>query len=109
MIDSHKSGASSVHRNDLLDAIVAAPPSGGELLYVARHGDEYVWERIPEGAPASPPSEADAWIFYGGTWPTDDPVASAALFEDLLAEMESMTGGIDRCRWPLDEPWPHGH
>jgi len=24
--------------------------------------------------------------------------------------MEAMAGGFpDRCRWPLDEPWPHMH
>jgi hypothetical protein len=27
----------------------------------------------------------------------------------LLAEMESMCGGADRCRWPLDQPYPPGH
>jgi hypothetical protein len=29
--------------------------------------------------------------------------------EDLLAEMESMCGGADRCRWPLDQPYAPGH
>jgi hypothetical protein len=29
--------------------------------------------------------------------------------EDLLAEMESMCGGADRCRWPLDQPYPVRH
>ena len=27
----------------------------------------------------------------------------------LLAEMESMCGGADRYRWPLDQPYPPGH
>jgi hypothetical protein len=30
-------------------------------------------------------------------------------FDDLLAELESMAAGADRCRWPVDEPWPHFH
>jgi hypothetical protein len=30
-------------------------------------------------------------------------------FDDLLAELESMAGAADRCRWPVDEPWPHQH
>ena len=29
--------------------------------------------------------------------------------EELLAEMESMCGGADRCRWPLDQPYPIQH
>jgi hypothetical protein len=32
-----------------------------------------------------------------------------ALFDDLLAELESMVDRTDRCRWPVDEPWPHAH
>ena len=59
-----------------------------------------------------PGGPADAWLYYTGRWP---PGAGAegstfpAFFDELLAEMESMVGGADRCRWPLDEPWPHGH
>jgi len=26
----------------------------------------------------------------------------------LLAETESMLGGADRCRWPLDQPYSPG-
>jgi hypothetical protein len=29
--------------------------------------------------------------------------------EDLLAELESMCGGADRCRWPLDQPYQMRH
>jgi hypothetical protein len=85
----------------------AAMPADGEVVSIDRHGDEYGWRRgvlLPtEGQPP------DAWICYSGRWPVDDPAAWAAFFDDLLAELESMTGGADRCRWPLDQPWPLGH
>jgi hypothetical protein len=32
-----------------------------------------------------------------------------AFFDDLLAELESMADHVDRCRWPLNDPWPHSH
>jgi hypothetical protein len=51
----------------------------------------------------------EAWIFYAGAWPVDDPARWSAFFNDLLAEMDSMVRGPDRCRWPLDDPWPHHH
>jgi len=101
-----------MHRTDLLGAILAAPPAAGELLYIARLGNGYTCRRIPAGATLAPPAnadEAEAWIYYGGPLPVDDPSRCAAVLDDLLAELESMTGGIDRCRWPLDQPWPHGH
>lgn len=100
-----------MHRNDLLGAILAAPPAAGELLHVARRGDEYTLARIGTEAVLAhlAPEEPEAWIYYDRAWPVDDPKHCAAILEDLLAELESMTGGIDRCRWPLDQPWPHGH
>lgn len=101
-----------MHRKDLLDAILASPPTAGEMLYVARRGDEYRCARIhadrilaPQGGGEGP----DAWIYYGGSWPVENRPRCEAILDDLLAEVESMTGGIDRCRWPLDDPWPHGH
>lgn len=101
-----------MHREDLLDAILAAPPSAGEMLYLARRGEEYRCAGMPTANILTPPvdtEEPDAWIYYGGVWPVEDRGRCAAILDDLLAELESMTGGIDRCRWPLDEPWPHGH
>lgn len=85
----------------------AARPADGEVVSIDRHGGEYRWRRgvmLPTGE--QPP---DAWISYSGRWPVDDPEGWVAFFADLLAELESMTGGADRCRWPLDEPWPRGH
>jgi len=97
-------------------AIQADPPADGELVYIGRHGTEYSWsvlggEVSPPGSPGSGGPDPDAWMYYAGPWPgaglTGD--REQAFYDDLLAELESMTGGADRCRWPLDEPWPHGH
>lgn len=89
---------------DLADARIAP----GEVVYLERRGDDYGWRRLPDGADLGPPpgdSLPDAWMFYTGSWLADVP----GFFDDLLAEMESMAGGSDRCRWPLDEPYPHAH
>jgi hypothetical protein len=49
-------------------------------------------------------------MYYSGRWPIDEPEKLPAFFEDLLAELESMTGAApDRCRWSPDDPWPHSH
>ena len=52
--------------------------------------------------------EPDAWMTFSAPWPWD-PQRLRAFFDDLLAELESMVARADRCRWPLDEPWPHMH
>ena len=101
-----------MHREDLLDAILDSPPSAGDLLYLGRRGEQYRYAAIRAGSLLSAAridEEPEAWIYYGGTWPVEDRARCAVILDDLLAELESMTGGIDRCRWPLDEPWPHGH
>ncbi len=99
-----------MNRDELRDDMQVRPPVPGELVYVERRDDSYFWKCTTEACTpdtlASPP---DAWIFYSGPWPTAAPGRMDAFVDDLLAEMESMTGGSDRCRWPLDEPWPHGH
>lgn len=95
-------------REELGSAMLENPPAPGQLMYVQRRGDSYMWSVVGE-ADASPPSDVDtggdtgvdAWIYYSGAWP--DPGRFSEFFDDLLAEMESMTGGSDRCRWPLDE------
>jgi hypothetical protein len=87
-------------------------PQGG--VFVERRGDDYRWSRFGPAAvpdPAGrqgPGSGPDAWLFYSGPWP-DRPEDLPGFLEDLLAEMESMCGGADRCRWPLDQPYPIRH
>lgn len=92
--------------------IVATRPEPGELVYLARVGTEYTWcvvldpSQPPHTTPGATPP--DAWIYYSGVWPA--PADATSFFDDLRAELESMTGeGADRCRWSLDDPWPHGH
>lgn len=96
---------------ELSAEILADPPNSGELTYLARTGMTYTWcvvddpSQPPHGTPGLPPP--DAWIYYSGRWPGMSE--ADAFFADLREELESMTGGADRCRWPLDQPWPHGH
>jgi len=82
-------------------------PQAGVLVYLERRGDEYAWQ-VVDGAVA-PGDGADAWLFYSGGWPSAVDERWDAFVDDLLAELDSMTGGADRCRWSLDDPWPHGH
>lgn len=100
-----------MNRAELEQAIVAARPEAGELIYIERRGDEYRWTRTNPGESVDSPDGGfpDAWMYYSGRWPLDVPEELPAFFNDLLAELESMTGGADRCRWSLDDPWPHSH
>lgn len=99
---------------ELRAAIMAEPPGDGELVYIGRHGADYTWSLLSGGA-VSPHGGTEAapqaWIYYSGPWPGDGlhPDREQAFFDDLRAELESMTGDFDRCRRPLDQPWPHGH
>lgn len=84
----------------------------GEVVYVERRGDSFTWARMASGSTmqAAPPSGGappDAWLFYAGGWPEDpaDDDGWRAFLDDLLAELDSMATGEDRCRWPLAEPW----
>jgi len=99
-------------RTELVEAVVAAPPDPGDVVYVERRGEQYSWRFFDPvqglGAPAEPDAHPDVWIYSTGPRPTGDPDQVASFVDDLLAEMESMMGG-DRCRWPLDEPWPDRH
>jgi len=100
-------------RGELLAAIVDARPGPADVIYVERRGDEYDCrvsgpeeDLVLGGSGAGFP---DVWIYWNGEWPAEDAERQQAVFADLLEEMESMAGGSDRCRWPLDEPWPHRH
>lgn len=92
---------------ELQEDLRSHAPLAGELVYLERRGADYTWQ-LATGALAPAP-EADAWLFYSGDWPVDRDERWKAFFDDLLAELDSMTGGADRCRWSLDDPWPHGH
>ncbi len=99
---------------ELFTELVATCPAPGDTVYVARRGDDYQWRALPEGEPVLGPTPGDelpdAWLYHTSRWPTDgDPTRERAYFDDLIAEMDSMTGGPDRCRWDLDDPYYHGH
>lgn len=96
-------------RDELSEALRAESPAEGTSVYIERRGEEYSWSEGNglESADTLP----DAWISYTGRWPGPDADDERwrAFFADLIAELESMTGGADRCRWPLDDPWSHHH
>ena len=94
-------------RDELSDALQALALDEGESLYIERRGEEYSWSEGNglEGVATLP----DAWMSFTGRWPAQDDEAWRAFFADLIAELESMTGDADRCRWPLDDPWSHHH
>lgn len=99
-------------RTQFLASVASAEPGPGQVLYLERRGEEYAWRPVDDAAAmavGSPPEDGqpDAWLYF--TWPTGGPEPRRAFALDLLAEMESSAGGVDRCRWPLDQPWPHGH
>lgn len=101
-------------RDELFDALVVARPAPGDAVYVARRGDEYEWRTLAAGEAVMGPLPGeempDAWIFHTGGWPQGgDRDRDRAYFDDLVAEMDSMTGGPDRCRWPMDDPYHHRH
>jgi hypothetical protein len=97
-------------RERLFASIVAARPGRDDLVHVERHGDQYEWQLVPGGEPLGALSgEPDVWMSFSAAWPVDDLTRMRAFFDDLLAELESMADAADRCRWPIDEPWPHFH
>lgn len=101
-------------RDKLFASIEATRPGRDDLVYLERLGDEYDWRIVPAGGdpadvrPSGKP-EPDVWMSFSAAWPVDDPEQMHAFFNDLLAELESMTAHADRCRWPVGEPWPHFH
>jgi len=99
-------------REQLIASIVAARPDRDALVYLERRGRRYHWGVVTAGDAITDPAASDApdvWMSLSAAWPVDDPVQVRAFFDDLLAELESMAGSADRCRWPIDEPWPHSH
>jgi len=97
-------------RAELFTSLAAAAPSREDVVYVERRGAAYAWHQVAPGdEPPDPSSGPDVWMYFSGDWPQDDQVRLAAFCDDMLAEMESMAGGADRCRWPLDQPWPLSH
>ncbi|GBE66535.1 hypothetical protein MFM001_29970 [Mycobacterium sp. MFM001] len=99
-------------RDELFASIEAARPGRDDIVYLARRGDEYEWRMVPvDGVIADlrPAVEPDVWMSLSAEWPVDDPQQLQAFFDDLLAELESMAVHTDRCRWPIDDPWPHTH
>jgi hypothetical protein len=99
-------------REQLFASIVAACPDRDDIVYLERRGEKYSWRLVENGdliavVPAT--GGPDVWMSFSATWPVDDSARMRAFFDDLLAELESMADHTDRCRWPLDEPWPHVH
>jgi hypothetical protein len=113
----------TVKVDELYASIEANRPGRDDVVYLERRGDEYDWHIVPTkptkgvtDASIHPTRtdkpEPDAWMsftwLFPEAWPLD-PERLRAFFDDLLAELESMAAGADRCRWPVDEPWPHFH
>jgi hypothetical protein len=107
-----------VKRDELFASIEALTeakrPGRDDVVYLERCGDEYDWRIVPTDGPltdgqGSRKPEPDAWMSFSADWPLDDSERLRAFFDDLLAELESMAAPADRCRWPVDQPWPHFH
>ena len=96
-------------RDELFASIVAAGPGRDDLVYLERCGDAYDWHMVTTAKMRSAATAPDVWMSFSACWPLDQPARLRAFFDDLLAELESMANTADRCRWPIDEPWPHHH
>ena len=101
-----------MNREELFDSIVAARPDREDTVYLERRGDSYNWRIVRHAErrrdASSSDDDPDVWMSFSAAWPAD-PEMMRAFFDDLLAELESMADRTDRCRWPLDDPWPHSH
>jgi hypothetical protein len=97
-------------RDELFASIVAAGPGRGDVVYLERRGDSYNCRMVTDAKTPSAAAAPDVWMSFSAAWPLDEPARLRAFFDDLLAELESMADTADRCRWPLDDPWPdHAH
>ena len=99
-----------MNREELFASIVAARHDRDDTVYLERRGESYQWRLVPAGdvITEAPSDHPDVWMCFCAHWP-DDASRTRAFFDDLLAELESMADRTDRCRWPLDDPWPHSH
>lgn len=88
----------------LSSELLAAGLEDGEVVYLERRGAEYDWARGQVQPTADLP---DGWFFYMGAWP-GEAARWPAFFTDLLAELDTLVDGGDRCRWDPGDPWPHG-
>lgn len=99
-------------RPELLAAIAEARPGPADVVYVERRGEQYSCRVTGPGEELVLGGGGDGfpevWIYWSGDWP-DEPDRQQELFDDLLAEMETMVTGGDRCRWSPEEPWPRAH
>jgi hypothetical protein len=97
-------------REQLFASIVAASPDRDDVVFLERRGESYSWRLVNNGDVIVDPEigRPDVWMSFSASWPVEG-ARMRAFFDDLLAELESMADRTDRCRWPLDEPWPHGH
>ena len=97
-------------RDELFASIVAARPGRDDLVHIQRCGEAYEWRMVTALQIPSAATAPDVWMSFSAAWPLDEPTRLRAFFDDLLAELESMADTADRCRWPIDEPWPeHYH
>ncbi|HZI38024.1 MAG TPA: hypothetical protein VFF24_06935 [Acidimicrobiia bacterium] len=100
-------------RGELLAALTDARPGPVDVVYVERRGEEYSCRVTSPEEPlllgGGGGEFPDVWLYWSGNWPADDLERQRELFDDLLAEMETMVSGGDRCRWSPDEPWPRQH
>ncbi|MDT5307167.1 MAG: putative dimethyl sulfoxide reductase chaperone [Mycobacterium sp.] len=97
-------------RDELFASIVAAGPGRGDVVYLERRGDSYNWRMVTDAETPAAGAAPDVWMSFSAAWPLDEPARLRAFFDDLLAELESMADTADRCRWPVDDPWPdHAH
>lgn len=75
-------------REELFASIVAACPDRNDIVYLQRQGEQYQWCLVPPGdvmVDLARTDEPDVWMSF------------------------SAAASADRCRWPIDEPWPHFH
>ena len=95
-----------VNREELLTSIAATRPGRDDTVYLERRGTEYDWQLMPAGAKAAMAVDRCRAPMCGcrspPRWPVDDPDRLRVFFDDVIAELESMAGGADRCRWPID-------
>jgi len=99
-----------MNREELFASIVASRPDREDSVYLERRGDSYSWRivALDEVVTDTPSDSPDVWMCFSAHWP-ENPMRTRAFFDDLLAELESMADRTDRCRWPLNDRWPHTH